>query len=99
MPRGEPGTPMVECPFCKGSGKMEASAITVGLRFKAARGDMTQEEAARRMGISRAQIANIEGDRGKPSFEVLIAAAELYAVSTDFLAGRVDYLTSMRGTP
>lgn len=91
MPKLAGNSPMVECPFCKGSGKVEASAISVGMRFKAARGDMTQEEAAKRMGLSRAQIANIEGDRGKPSFEVLIAAAELYLVSTDYLTGRADH--------
>lgn len=81
---------MIECPFCKGSGRIEAKNLSVSSRFKLAREEkmMTQEEASRRMGCSRAQLANIEGDRGKPSFEVLVAAAEIYKVTTDFLTGR-----------
>ena len=88
MPKGVRNGAMVECPFCLGSGRVEASSITVGMRFRNARGAMTQEEASTRMGVSRAQVANIEGDRGKPSFEMLLAAAELYGVSTDYLTGR-----------
>lgn len=83
-------TPMIECPFCMGSGRIEARSLSIGMRFKIAREakTLTQEEAARRMGCGRPQLANLESDHGKPSFEVLVSAAELYGVTTDYLTGR-----------
>jgi len=81
---------MIECPLCKGKGKVEPDSITVGDRFRALRGVLRQEEMSSRLGISRAQVANLEGGRGLPSIEVLTRAADEFTVTVDWLLGRVQ---------
>lgn len=80
---------MVTCPRCGGKGKVEPDAISIGDRFKACRlkAGKTQAEIAPSLAISRAQLANLEGDRSRPGLEMLVRAAKTFGVSIDYLLG------------
>jgi len=79
----------VTCPVCRGKGKVDSNAYTIGQRFRVLRGDRTQEEIAEALGVSRMQIANIESDRSRPGMDTLLLAAEHFKCSVDRLLGRV----------
>lgn len=51
---------------------------------------LTQEEAAKRIGIARPTYANYEAGNREPDIETLIKIAEFYKVSLDYLVGRTD---------
>ncbi len=76
----------MKCPYCNGSGTCEA---TFGARLRAARNDarMTQEAVAPQLGISRAQLANLEANRSEPSLKVLRSAMEVFSHSADWFLG------------
>jgi DNA-binding XRE family transcriptional regulator len=80
----------VTCPRCNGTGKVTADGISIGDRFRACRmkAAKTQAEMAPVLAISRAQLANLEGDRSRPGLEMLVKAANAYGVSVDYLLGR-----------
>ncbi len=87
------------CPFCKGTGKIEV--MTIGTRFRALRGELTQEAFAKRVKVARVTISNIETGHAEPSISLLHRVADQFNVSTDYLLGRdgepdaacnVDYL-------
>jgi DNA-binding XRE family transcriptional regulator len=80
----------VTCPRCGGTGKVAPEAISIGDRFKACRTKLgkTQAEMAPVLQISRAQLANLEGDRSRPGLEMLVRAADAFGVSIDHLLGR-----------
>lgn len=80
----------ITCPRCNGAGTIEAESISIGDRFKQQRTKLarTQAETAPLIGISRAQLANIEGDRSRPSIENFVKAADAFGVSVDYLLGR-----------
>lgn len=82
--------PFVPCPRCNGTGKIEAESVSIGDRFRAQRSKLgvVQAELAPKIGISRAQLANIESDRSRPSIENFVKAADVFGVSVDFLLGR-----------
>lgn len=63
------------CPRCGGSGYVEQGAITIGDRVRSFREQrrMTQADLAKAVGLSRAQIANIEGDRSSITLDKLRA--------------------------
>jgi transcriptional regulator with XRE-family HTH domain len=48
----------------------------------------TQAEIAPALAVSRAQLANLEGDRSRPGLEMLVKAADVFGVSIDYLLGR-----------
>lgn len=55
----------MKCPHCDGSGEMPDDKVTIGemiLMHRKAR-DMTQADLAPLVGLSRPQVANIEGGR------------------------------------
>ena len=54
--------------------------------------NLTQEELAKRIGISRAALSHYEKDRREPDSETLKKFADFYNVSIDFLLGRPEYL-------
>jgi DNA-binding XRE family transcriptional regulator len=87
---GQVKTAAIPCPRCNGTGRIEPDSITIGDRFKQLRSKMgvTQSEVAPKIGISRAQLANIEGDRSRPSIENFVRAADTFGVSVDYLLGR-----------
>lgn len=53
------------CPTCKGTGRVLLKNATVGMMILMRRTEagLTQQELCERVGLSRAQIANIEGGR------------------------------------
>jgi DNA-binding XRE family transcriptional regulator len=78
------------CPRCNGSGLVSLEGITIGDRFLACRHKLkkTQAQVSPLLGISRAQLANLEGDRSRPGIEMLVKAADAFGVSIDYLLGR-----------
>lgn len=74
------------CPVCGGSG---ALATPMGTRLKEVRDklDMTQEQFARSLGMSRPSLANIEAGRQDVPTHFLVAVNRLYGVSVNWLLG------------
>lgn len=46
---------------------------------------MTQEEIARRVGVTRSVISAYESGMRQPSYDILVRLAALYGVTTDYL--------------
>lgn len=61
---------------------MELNVKLVQLRDKS---NLTQEELAEKLGVSRAAIAKWESGGGIPSIPNIIAISELFDVSIDYL--------------
>ena len=59
------------------------------LSLRAERG-ITQKKLAADLGLSEVAIQNYEGQRRKPAYDVLIALADYFDVSIDYLVGRSD---------
>lgn len=73
----------MRCPHCNGTGTMEAAAITAGdliLSHRKASG-LTQQELASKVGLSRAQIANIEANRSDMPLSRFAKLADALGVS------------------
>ena len=51
---------------------------------------ITQKQLAMELGISEIAVQNYESQRRKPAFDVLIALADFFTVSHDYLVGRSD---------
>jgi transcriptional regulator with XRE-family HTH domain len=67
----------------------ELDLQTVGSRLKQLRAQTTQEEFARVLGISQAQLSKYELGQSAPPLAVLVKLAEKYGKSTDWiLTGR-----------
>jgi transcriptional regulator with XRE-family HTH domain len=61
----------------------------IGLRFKELRAQTTQEEFAKFLGISQAQLSKYELGQSAPPLGVLVRLGEKYGRSTDWiLTGR-----------
>lgn len=60
-----------------------------GKRFKFYRekAELTQKEAAEKIGIKDYQLGNYETNRSQPSLEILINMSKVYLVSIDKLLG------------
>lgn len=68
----------------------ETLAITVGTRLKELRKattDLGQKEVADDLGITKQALSNYESGRNLPDHTVLIALAEYYSCTTDYLYG------------
>ena len=76
------------CPYCKGTGKI-APSPAVRLRAMRDEKNLSQAEFANMVGISRAQVANLEAGRGNYSTDLLMRIADRFQVSVDWLLGRV----------
>lgn len=74
------------CPYCKGSGRVEATLASRLTALRQAKG-VSQEEVAEAVHVSRAQIANLERGRGEPSIQSLMMLASYFKVTTDYLLG------------
>ncbi|MBO1514302.1 helix-turn-helix domain-containing protein [Metabacillus bambusae] len=57
----------------------------LGERLKKLRGKVPQEEAAKKIGISRARLSHYETGRSEPDSEMLGKLADFYNVTTDYL--------------
>ena len=79
----------ITCPRCSGKGRVEPDSLSIGDRLRACRSKLEkrQDEIAPLLHISRAQLANLEGDRSRPGIETLVAAAKVYGVTVDYLLG------------
>lgn len=51
---------------------------------------ITQRQLAAGIGVSEIAIQNYENSRRKPTFDILIALADYYDISLDYLVGRSD---------
>ena len=65
--------------------------MLVFLRKKA---NLTQEEASKKIGISRGSLANYECGLRRPSYEVMEAIADFYNVDLDTIFGRGSQLSA-----
>lgn len=52
--------------------------------------NITQKQLANELNLSEVGIQNYEGERRKPAYDVLIALADYFDVSLDYLVGRSD---------
>ncbi len=52
--------------------------------------NVTQQEIAGKIGVSRQVYANWENGINQPDLRMLIILADLFSVSTDYLLGRTD---------
>lgn len=52
--------------------------------------NITQKQLANELNLSEVGIQNYEGERRKPAFDVLLALADYFDVSLDYLCGRSD---------
>jgi transcriptional regulator with XRE-family HTH domain len=57
--------------------------------------NLTQEEAAKFLNISRGTYAHYEINKRQPDFRTLEKLADFFGVSTDYLLGRVDVTTPL----
>ena len=48
---------------------------------------MTQEEVAEKLGVYKTQYCRYENSKGNKFFEAMIAIAQMYGVSLDYIAG------------
>jgi transcriptional regulator with XRE-family HTH domain len=67
----------------KGQSKPDLKAI--GLRIRSLRGDVVQQEFASRLGISQAQLSKVESGKVCPTLQTLVALAELFGKSLDWI--------------
>lgn len=51
---------------------------------------LTQKDVAVQLGMTERSYQHYEGGTRRPNFETLVALADLFDVSTDYLLGRVD---------
>lgn len=52
--------------------------------------DLRQKEVAEKINIASNTLSQFESGKANPSYEVLIAFADFFGVSTDYLLGRSD---------
>lgn len=67
--------------------------IDIGSRIKELRKERgwTQEILAQKLDVKQNTISHYESNESRPGFEVLIAIADIFDVSADYLLGRKDY--------
>ena len=65
---------------------------TIGTRLKELRSarNLLQEQVAALIGVNKSTVSAYENGLRQPSFDILIALARLYRVSTDYLLGMTD---------
>lgn len=59
------------------------------------RENLTQEELAKRLGISRSRLASYEQGQREPDLELLEVIADFFNVDMDYLLGRVNSTTKI----
>lgn len=65
------------------------------LRYQAG---MTQDELAKKLGVSKGSVAMWETNKRIPTTGTLILLADLFGVTTDYLLGRADASASKQPT-
>jgi len=63
---------------------------TLGSRIRGLRESlgMTQTDLATSLDLTQAAVSQLESDRHLPSYETLVALADVLCTSTDYLTGR-----------
>lgn len=77
------------CPTCQGTGEVEPPFGKRISELRKAEG-WTQDVLAKKMGVARASLANIEGGRQEVGSAGLVILARVFNVSTDYLLGLSD---------
>lgn len=52
--------------------------------------NLTQKQLSIELGLSEVAIQNYESNRRRPAYDVLIALADYFDVSLDYITGRCD---------
>lgn len=52
--------------------------------------DMTQQQIADKLGVTRAAYSHFENGRNEPDSETIVKLAKIFEVSTDYLLGHTD---------
>lgn len=65
-------------------------ALTLSARLRELRGskNLMQDQVAKLINVDQTTISAYENGTRQPSYDVLVALADLYRVSTDYLLGR-----------
>lgn len=58
---------------------------TIGDRIRQVRGDVSQTDFGRKLGISQAIVSSIETDRTKPTWDLLTKMIQVYQVDVNWL--------------
>ena len=66
------------------------STLCIRLLGARAKAELTQQQCADAIGISKARYQHYETGRREPDVEMLIALATLFHVSIDYLVGMID---------
>lgn len=61
------------------------------LKYLRLQKNMTQEQLAEIIGISRSALSMYELNEREPDIETIVKFADFFQVSTDYLLGRVDH--------
>lgn len=72
---------------------MKESALSNRLRALREEADYTQEDVSRQLHVRRQTYSNYETERRTPSIDTIVALAELYHVSVDYLINKTDVFT------
>ncbi|AMX00446.1 helix-turn-helix domain-containing protein [Rummeliibacillus stabekisii] len=67
---------------------------TLGEILKSLRGKRTQEDVSKELGLSRARYSHYENNRVEPDQEILKRLADYYKVTTDYLLGRTQNIST-----
>jgi len=80
----------MKCPHCDGTGRIDMERASVGEMILARRKavGMTQDQLSKKMLLSHAQIANVEGGRSDvPTKTLMLFAAALDCSARDLIPG------------
>ena len=69
--------------------ELEVHVIS-NLRGERCRQDLSQDELAKRLGVSPASIRQWESNTARPSAANLLAMSDMFGCSVDYLLGRTD---------
>jgi transcriptional regulator with XRE-family HTH domain len=62
----------------------------IGLRVRVLRGDLRQEDLALQLRISQGQLSKVERGRIAPTLEMLLAIANRFGKSLDWIVGGIE---------
>ena len=82
-----PSQELCEPPDVEGPG---TSVIGLRLRSARERAGLLQDDVFQRLGYPPRSLTRWENGRNTPNFDKIIGLADLYGVSTDWIAGRTD---------
>lgn len=68
------------------------------ISYMRSRFNLTQDQLAKKIGISRSALSHYEKDRRDPDYETLNRLADFFEVTTDYLLGRKTSSTRIEGT-